>query len=308
MTKPRQHLRGQVVLLTRRTEERRYFLRPSTHVCRVVLYELAKAADTNGLAVHGLMTMSNHPHIVATDHEGERSDFMRDFGAGVARARNRRLDRKGHFWDGQQFGDTVLLDRQAIEEKLLYMWLNPVQANLVERAADWPGPKILPSDWGKPRVISAPQDGFYNPKKAKMIVFTPQPPPGYEDMTLEEVREHFETLLREAEDKLIARRRRAGKRVSGVRRVLQLDPNDAPSTRARRGKLNPRFASRDPVLMERALDERQQFHADYDEANAGWRRGNRSVVFPAGTIRHRKVNNADCHDPLGCEVTVFCAA
>jgi hypothetical protein len=46
--------------------------------------------------------------------------------------------------------------------------------------------------------------------------------------------------------------------------------------------------------MERALEERQQFHADYDEANACWRRGNRSVVFPAGTIRHRKVNNADC--------------
>ena len=305
MTKPRQHLPGQVVLLTRRTEQRRYFLRPCSHVARVVHYELAKAADQSGLSIHAMMTMSNHPHIVATDHLGERSDFMRDFCAGVARARNRHLNRKGHFWDGQQFGDTVLLDRQAIEEKLLYAWLNPVFGNQVERARHWPGPKILPSDWGKTRVVSAPQDGFYNPKKARMIVFTPQPPPGYGDLTLEEVIEHFETLLREAEDRLIARRRRAGKRVQGVRGALARDPFDAPSSRGRYGTLNPRFASRNAALMAQALQERRQFHAEYEGANHRWRKGQRDIAFPAGTIRHRKVNNADCLEPSGCEVSVF---
>jgi hypothetical protein len=305
MTKPRQSLLEQIVLLTRRIEERRYFLCPCMHVNKVVMYEIAKAAEASGLTLHGLMTMSNHPHIVATDHLGERSDFMRDFCAGVARARNRRLDRKGHFWDTQQFGDTVLLDRQAIEEKLLYTWLNPVHANLVERAEDWPGPKILPKDWGKPQTITAPNDGFYNQKKAKVITFTPQPPPGYEDMTLEEVVEHFETLLREAEDLLIARRRRLGRRVLGRRRILKLDPFDAPGTRARSGKLNPRFATHDPALMEQAVKELRQFHADYAEANDRWRKGDRDVWFPPGTIRHRKVNNANCHDPLGCEVTVY---
>lgn len=305
MTKPRQHLGGQVVLLTRRTEERRYFLRPCKHVTSVVMYELAKAAVSAGLSVHGLMTMPNHPHIVATDHVGERSDFMRDFAAGVARARNRYLDRYGHFWDTQQFGDTVLLDRQAIEEKLLYTWLNPVAANLVERAEDWPGPKILPRDWGERRVISAPQDGFYNPKKAKMIVFTPQPPPGYEHMSLAEVRAHFETLLRQAEDRLIARRRRRGKGVWGVRRVLAQSAFDAPATRGRHGTLNPRFASRNAALMEQALEERQQFHVAYRRANDRWCQGGRDVSFPAGTIRHRKVNRASCQAPLGCEASVF---
>ena len=305
MTKARQHLPGQVVLLTRRTEERRYFLRPCTHSVQVVDYELAKGAVDAGLDVHGLMAMSNHPHVVATDSRGERSDFMRDFCAGVGRARNRRLDRQGHFWDTQQFGDTVLLDVDAITRALLYTWLNPVRANLVERASHWPGAKILPSDWGKTRFITAPQDGYYNPKKARMIRFTPQPPPGFEHMTLEEVIEHFETLLREAEDKLIARRRRSGKRVLGKRRVLKLNPFDGPSTRAKRGKLNPRFASRDAALMTRAQAERRQFHADYDKANDMWRKGLRDVVFPAGTIRHRKLSGVECHAPLGCEASVL---
>lgn len=307
MTKARQHLPGQVALLTRRTEERRYFLRPDTQSRRMVEYELASASVEANLGIHALMTMSNHPHIIATDRQGERSDFMRDFCSGIARARNRHLDRKGHFWDTQQFGDTVLLDRQAIEDKLLYTWLNPVVAGLVARAEHWPGAKILPRDWGKTRTVTAPQDGFYNQKAARTIEFTPMPPPGYDDMTLEEVIEHFETLLREAEDRLRARRRRSGKRVPQLRHLLQLNPFDAPRTRASSGKLNPRFASRNPALMARAQAERRQFLSDYDKANETLRKGTGNAVFPPGTIRLRKIANVDCHDLVGCECTVFAA-
>ena len=307
MTKARQHLPGQVTLLTRRTEERRYFLRPDTHIRKVVMYELAKSAEDTFMGVHALMTMGNHPHIAGTDQRGERSEFMRNFCSGIARAQNRHLDRKGHFWDTQQFGDTVLLDREAIEEKLLYIWLNPVVAGLVARAKDWPGAKILPSDWGRTQTITAPNDGFYNQKKARTIEFTPMPPPGYEDMTLEEVIEHFETLLAEAEEKLRKRRRRAGKRVAGLRKVLQLSPLDAPGTRAKSGKLNPRFASRNAALMAQAQKERREFLADYDEANDQLRKGNHEVEFPPGTIRLRKIANVTCRPPEGCECTAFAA-
>ena len=150
MSKPRRHLPGQVSFLTRRTESRAYYLRPDTHCRRVVRFEIAKAALNADCAIHGLMTMSNHPHIVLTDNKGDRSDFMRDFAAGTARSRNHMLGRKGHFWDNQQFGDTVLLDRDAVERKLIYTWTNPVQAGLVRRATQWPGAKILPHHWGKP--------------------------------------------------------------------------------------------------------------------------------------------------------------
>ena len=307
MTKARQHLGGQVVALNRRTDERRYFLRPDIHIRRVVDYEIAKATGKHNVSVHALMTMSNHPHLVVTDHNGERSDFMRDFCSGIARARNQHFDRKGHFWDTQQFGDMVLLDRQAIEEKLLYAWLNPVRAGLVARAKDWPGAKILPSDWGKEREITTPKNGFYNQKKAKTVKITPMPPPGYEDMELEEVIEHFETLLREAEDRISERRRRAGKSVQGVRRVLRVDPLTAPGTRAQSGKLNPRFASKNAALMALAQQERRQFLADYDEATDRLRKGTRDTPFPPGTIRLRKIAYVNCRDPVGCECTVLAA-
>ena len=307
MTNPRQHLQGQVAALNRRTEERRYFLRPDTHVRQVVQFETAKAAEKHNVSVHALMTMSNHPHLVVTDHDGERSDFMRDFCSGVARARNQHLDRQGHFWDTQQFGDTVMLDREAVEQQLLYAWLNPVRAGLVARAEDWPGAKILPRHWGKTRKITTPKNGFYNQKKVKTVTFTPMPPPGYEDMSLEEVIEHFETLLREAEDRILERRRRAGKHVQGPRRVMRVDPLSAPGTRARSGKLNPRFASKNAELMALAKTERRQFLDDYGEATKKLREGRRDTPFPPGTIRLRKTAYVNCRAQLGCECTVLVA-
>ncbi len=85
------------------------------------------------------MAMSNHVHLAVGDTTADRSEFMQDvwfrahrllLGAGV-------------------YGDTVLLDDDCIDNKLLYIWLNPVRAGLVERAEDWPGFKILPRHWGE---------------------------------------------------------------------------------------------------------------------------------------------------------------
>src|SRR5690554_6580465 len=139
MTRPRRHVPGQVVQLTRRCSERRFFLRPDSKINAVMAYECARAASRYDLQIHAVMVMSNHLHIVATDTHGRRSKFMQDAMAGVARARNCDLNRCENLWDDRPFGDTLLLDRDALERKLVYTWLNPVRAGLVQRAEDWPG-------------------------------------------------------------------------------------------------------------------------------------------------------------------------
>ena len=281
--------------MTRRCFERRCFLRPDDTLNALASYEFVRAAARNAVDIHGLMVMSNHPHVIVTDRLARRSDFMRDAMSGIARARNRDLNRRGYFWDAQSYGDTVLLDRAAVEEKLLYVWLNPVKARLVKRAEQWPGFKILPRHWGKPMTIVRP-GSFYGRRSPELVMIVPQPPPGYDDMSLEEVIEHFEQLLKEAEDRIIAEQKKRKKPFLGVKKVLATNPMSYPKTKAPVGKLNPRFACRDSEVMNRAKADYLAFLSEYKRKRAKWATG-KKVKFPCGTLWLRKNAGVKCCGP-----------
>ncbi len=294
MTKPRRHIAGQVAMLTRRCSERRYFLRPDDYINQVMKFEVGKAANKHGQQLYAAMTMSNHLHVGVGDTTGDRSKFMQDSMSGVARSRNRDLSRKGHFWESGSYNDTVLLDRDAIERKLLYIWLNPVRAGLVERAEDWPGFKILPKDWGKTMRVEKPER-FYGRRTPDEVEFTPQPPPEFDDMELEEVREHFQKLLREAEDEIIERRQNAKIPFCGPTIVRAKDPMESPIEPEPLRSSVPRFATKDAGLRAAARDIYRTFCDRYESCRERWinNRGKptkkrKRVTFPAGTVQLRR--------------------
>lgn len=299
MTRPRRHVEGQVVLATRRCLERRFYTRPDEAMNNIATYEFARASSGNNVDLHGAMVMSNHVHIVMTDVKGHRSDFMRNAMSGIARARNRDLGRRGYFWDECQYGDTVLLECDAQERKLLYTWLNPVLAGLVDRAVEWPGFKILPRDWGKTIRVQKP-DSFYGRKSPEFVEFTPQPPPGYGKMRLKKVKARFEKLLKKAEDTIIKDRERAGERVAGVPGVLAILPTSRPSTPAPVGQISPRFASKDPDILAAAIAREKAFLSDYARQRERWLKGKKRVVFPCGTLWLRRNAPVKCQefDPM----------
>lgn len=304
MTKPRRHLPGQVAMLTRRCSEGRFFLRPDKFITGVVGYEIAKAADKYGQHIYAAMAMSNHTHFGVGDTTAKRSDFMRNVMGGIARARNEDLERSGHFWGPGSYCDTVLLDRDAIERKLLYIWLNPVRAGLVERAEDWPGFKILPKHWGETIRVKRPGK-YYGPKSSKFVEFTPQPPPGYGDMSLEEVRAHFEALLREEEDKLIEQRREAGKTFLGAKEVCAQKPTDSPDTEDFRSPFAPRFATTDAALMGLATAKYRAFCDCYETRRQRWLKGKKGIKFPCGTVQLRRRAPIRCEEPADDEPALF---
>lgn len=287
MTPPRRHLAREVILLTRRCMERRHFLRPDPYINQVTAFELGKATERHGQVIHAAVFMSNHKHSVVTDTNGERSRFMQDSMSGIARSRNRDLDRRGHFWGAGSYGDTVLLDRDAIERKILYVLLNPVRAGLVKRAEDWPGFKILPRQWGKTIRVEKP-GRFYGRKSPEVVEFTPMPPPGFEEMSLEEVIAHFEELLRLAEDEIASLREEMGLSVCGPAKVQELDPGSSPATPDQRGKINPRFATRNRALLIQAIEAYRGFYDDYKKARLRWLKGAKNIVFPCGTVALRR--------------------
>ena len=303
MTKPRRHIAGQIALLTRRCSERRYFLRPDDYINRVAPFEVGKAANKHGQAVYAAVAMSNHVHFGVGDTTGERSKFMQDSMSGIARARNCDLKRRGHFWEAGSYGDTVLLDKDAIERKLLYIWLNPVRAGLVERAEDWPGFIILPRDWGETITIDKPGK-FYGRKNPDVVEFVPQRPPGYDDMSLQEVKEHFENLLRTAEDEIAELRREQGMTCRGARAVEKVDPFSSPDTDTPFRKINPRFATRDGEVMASAKADYRAFCDRYETQRQRWinsskksAKRKKEILFPCGTVWMKRCTPVKCKAP-----------
>ena len=302
MTMPRRHIAGQVSMITRRISERRYFLRPDDYINQVLHFEVAKAANKHGQQIYAAMAMSNHVHMAVGDLTAKRSKFMQDAMSGIARSRNRDLGRKGHFWESGSYNDTVLLDRDAIERKLLYIWLNPVRAGLVERAEEWPGFKILPKHWGKTVTIKKPER-FYGRRTPEEVEFTPLPPPGFEDMELEEVREYFQKRLKEEEDKLIKRRENAKISFCGSTFVLAQDPMDSPKEEELASRFIPRFATKDAELRAAAQDIYRGFCETYESCRERWLknrgksiRKRKRVKFPAGTVQLRQCAPISCKD------------
>ena len=301
MTQPRRHIPGQVVHLTRRCFQRKFLLRPDSFINRVVHYEAGRASKRHGQVIHGAMGMSNHIHQISTDTTGKRSGYMRDAMREISRARNHHLKREDSLWNSQPFGDTVLLDRDTIERQLVYAWTNPVEAGLVARAEDWPGFKILPRHWGKTYRIKRPE-AYYGRESPEYVELTPMPPPGYDDMTLDEVREHFQELLREAEDEIHKARR--NKKFRGAVRVCRTDPFSSPKSPSLMGSLSPRFASKNGELLSRAIDLHHQFQANYQRRRVDWMAGKR-VTFPAGTVQLRRCAPVTCKPPDDDEPGLF---
>ena len=305
MTQPRRHIPGQVTMLTRRCLERRYFLRPDDFINDVVAFELGKASNAHSQEVYAAVAMSNHVHFGVGDTNAERSRLMQDSMSGIARARNCDLGRKGPFWGGT-YGDTVLLNKNTIERKLLYIWLNPVRAGLVERAEDWPGFIILPKHWGKKIRIEKPGK-FYGRRNPDVVEFVPQPPPGYQDMALEEARAYFEELIRLAEDEIAAIRKELGLgSVTGADAVCRVDPDDKPTTEEPKRRINPRFATRDKALMASAKASYREFLDEYESQRQRWLQGKPGVAFPCGTVALKRRAPITCKAPKDDEPGLFC--
>jgi len=73
---------------------------------------------------------------------------MRNIQMVYAKWHNRRFHRRGSFWEGR-FRATLLIDLDAIQERLLYVELNPVRAGLVQRPERWTRPSAYLRDLKK---------------------------------------------------------------------------------------------------------------------------------------------------------------
>lgn len=292
MTTPRQVLRGNTILLTRRCALRNYLLRPGRLTNEVFGYVLAVAARRHGILLHAYCVLSNHYHLVVTDPRAHLPRFVQFLNATVARALNAALDREDFFWDSRPYSAVVLPTPADAADKAAYALANPVAAGLVERGAQWPGLWSNPAQLGSGRVEVRRPEGFFDPDGVlpEREVLELTVPPGFE--SAEAFRAQVEAGLEDRESLA----RRTIKRFLGVAKVLAQRVTGRPAEPPPRGELRPLVASRDARKRVEVLGRLRAFLGDYREALCAWRARVPGVVFPAGTYQLRVEHGVPCAD------------
>ncbi len=92
--------------------------------------------------LHDWVIMPDHVHLLiwpmATD-DGffSLSRITGPMKGWMAHQINRRIGRRGVLWQDESF-DHVVLNRSEFRKIAFYIWMNPVEAGLVDRPRDWP--------------------------------------------------------------------------------------------------------------------------------------------------------------------------
>jgi REP element-mobilizing transposase RayT len=297
MTAPRQVLPGTTSLVTSRTAERRFFLRPSAETNAIVGYLLAVLTDRYGVLLHVACVLSNHLHLVLTDPNARLPDFMRDLGSLLGRTINAALGHWDSIHERDSYSAVSLETADDVIAKMVYVLANPVAAALVRRGREWPGLWSAPRLIGGNGIVFERPDGFFRddgpmPEKA---VLRFHPPPGFAKdpgFVAELLR-----LLESEEDRLAAEVGKTGRSFLGVAKVRAQKWYARPAhPEARRG-LSPTVACRNKWKRIEALRRVVSFRKEYRKALDAWREGSRGVLFPAGTWLMRVLHCAECTAP-----------
>ena len=288
---PRRITPGDTWMITRRTTQRMFLLRPERTVNAIFEYCLAEAAARHGVVPIAWTVMSNHYHAIVHDPNGTLPAFLEQLHKMVAKCLNAHLGRWENFWSTEETCCTRLVTTDDILDKVVYVLTNPVTAGLVASAAQWPGATSWSLMGAKVTTRRRPhaffkKDGRKMPEEVKLRAVVPPMLKGSAaSQWVHRVREAV--AAREAE--LAEQRRKKNLPLVGRKNVLATNPFSAPSTETRHRKLRPNLACKNKKLMAEAREVLRSFWSTYRDVLEVFRNDDRDVKFPAGTYRMRKL-------------------
>jgi putative transposase len=282
MTLPRQILRGQFYMVTRRCSQRTFFLRPDDATNNAFLYCLAYAAQRTGVEVILPVVMSNHHHTVVYDRDGSIAEFTGQLHKLVAKAQNVLRGRGENLWSSEAPCLVRLVDPNDVLAKLAYAATNPVKDHLVERVHHWPGLHGLAALLADRPLTARRPTYFFRaggpmPDTLELRLVIP-PELGAPD----QVRRQLRDLIAAIERDFAAKRLRTGAPLLGRRAVLQQSWRDRPSSEEPRRTIRPTLAARSSWSRIEALLRNRDFIRSYRDAWRRWSEG-LPAIFPLGT-------------------------
>jgi putative transposase len=296
VTLPRNIVPASTYIISRRTSERRFFLRPDQTVNQVMAYCCARAARKHDISLHSLDVLSNHEHCVLTDNQGLLPEFLHDYHHHSACCLNEYYDRQENLWDNSQTSIVRLVTNTAVINQICYAQINTVKAALVRYRDQWPGIHFGPKNWlSEPTVIKRPEL-FFNASDdgLEQVEIDFSIPQMLLDgrLPIEIVRE----LNRFIDDQERAVRRdiiQQGRSFWGPKKVLQIRSFDRPKSKAPKGKLNPRVAASDPEQLKEAIKQDKIFLQEHRTNRLLWQQSLEHCM-PQGTFWLRYHSNAVC--------------
>ncbi|MBA3459703.1 MAG: hypothetical protein H0T46_07065 [Deltaproteobacteria bacterium] len=281
MSRPRQILREQFYLLTRRCTQRQFLLRPDEVTNNAFIYCLAVAAKRFKIDILLTIAESNHHHTVCYDRRGKFPQFVEHFHKLLARCMNARWGRAENLWASEEPCITRLLDREAVIAKLVYAAANPVKDLLVQRAVQWPGANgYRHMIFNQPMRARRPHHFFREngvmPEEETLELVIPSVL-GPREEVIEEVKQRVEKIELAMQRHCQA----TGRKILGRARVLRQSWKACPTSETSRRTLRPRFAGRVDVRVP-ALQAYREFLAEHAAARRDWL-ATGTALFPRGT-------------------------
>jgi putative transposase len=294
MTLPRQFLPNSTYFITRRATQREFWLKPTRQTTQIFLYCIAIAAEKTGVKVHAACVMSNHWHAVVSDSSTNVADFYTWVHKYVAKAVNCAMGREENLWAAGKVSVVALESPEDVFDKIVYTMCNPVSAHLIASAEKWQGVWLYRQSHSC--IVKRPDVYFQKdgtmPETAELIIHQA---PSHVNMPILAYEKLISDEISREECNIANDVSAAGKTFMGMDAVLRQFHRQTPQSIESRRGMNPRFAAKNKELRINAIRRYKQFVANYRDALKDWRKGNRDVVFPAGTYAlriHAQVNVA----------------
>jgi REP element-mobilizing transposase RayT len=289
MSPPRRIIANATHLVTRRSCQRTFRLRPSPETTRIFKYCLARAMEKTGILLHAVCVMSNHHHLVVTDPRGVLPDFLRELHRLTSKALNTSQRQRENLWAAEPCSVVQLTTDEDIEDKIAYVTANPVAAGLVQQPEEWPGFVA----WGEQTLsVERPKSYFLEDGACPPVLqLRLTPPPmvgeraGREAQWMDRVRRTLTKKVAEAHETV----RKSGRVFLGRAAVLATSFLGRPSSYEEKRDRNPTFAAMCSAVRDELRKIEQGFRAAYREALEEWRGGEAAVQFPLGTWAMRMV-------------------
>jgi REP element-mobilizing transposase RayT len=274
-------------LITRRSTQRQFLLRPDKETNNAYLYCLIEAAQRFSVELVMMCAMSNHHHLVIFDREGRYPQFLEHFHKMFARSQNALRGRWENFWASGQTSVVRLVDPEDVLNEVVYVATNPVKDDLVERVHHWPGANGYGALIQARRLTAERPLHFFRaigpmPRSVAITLEVPKEL-GDERSFLEALKSRVEAF----EEQRAIERRSTGRTVLGRRGVLRQSWRSVPTSFAVHRGLNPRIAARNVWSRIEALVRNRWFVRAYQQARAAWLDG-QEAVFPPGTYWLRR--------------------
>jgi putative transposase len=128
-------LTGRIIFITTQVLPRLLPLTPAEY--DTILLAIADARDNRKFALLGYLMMPSHLHLLLAPAQSDTlSAISREIKITASKRIHAARKTTGTFWQPRSF-DRIIRSRAIFEKALLYLHLNPVEANLTDHPAKW---------------------------------------------------------------------------------------------------------------------------------------------------------------------------